>query len=147
MSQLALRLTDGAKKPTAKMLSAWMGQRNYKRWIQILKFIDTNYPGIFEPEWLFAGKKHGWWLRFKKSKSFCSLIPEYKQCKIQIVFGTEERKKVEAILPELHPQVRDAYSSATTFHDGKWVGIVLDSNAVLKSVERLLFIKRTPKVR
>ena len=32
-------------------------------------------------------------LRFKKSKSFCSLIPEKNNLKILIVFGTEEREE------------------------------------------------------
>jgi hypothetical protein len=61
------------------------------------------------------------------------------------VFGGEEREKVDAILPELVSHVRDDYLGATTYHDGKWVAIVVDSERVLVDVQRLLTIKRKPK--
>ena len=62
-----------------------------------------NYPGVFTPDWIFGGKKYGWGLRFKKSKSFCTLLPERNRLLVQIVFGGEEREKAEKVLPELSP--------------------------------------------
>ena len=40
---------------------------------------------------------------------------------------------------------RDDYVAATTYHDGKWLGLVVDSDEVLADVKRLLAIKRKPK--
>jgi hypothetical protein len=98
---------------------------------------------VFAPDWQFGGKKHGWGLRLK-SKSFCTLIPERNQLRMQIVFGGKERTQVEVILSELVSHAREDYVAATTFHDGKWLGLVVDSDEVLADVKRLLSIKRRP---
>jgi hypothetical protein len=52
---------------------------------------------------------------------------------------------VEPLLPQLVSHVRDDYASATTYHDGRWVVSVVDSDRVLMDVERLLLLKRRPK--
>ncbi len=145
MNETGQRMLDGSKEPNARQLAAWLGTVHYKRWKDILQFIETNYPGVFAPDWQFGGKKHGWGLRFKKSKSFCTLIPERNQLRIQIVFGGEEREKAEAILPELVSHAREDYVAATTYHDGKWLGLVVDSDEVLADVKRLLAVKRKSK--
>ena len=130
MSKSGQRLLDVEKQPDAKKLAAWLGPKCYRRWKEILRFIEAGYPGVFAPDWLFGGKKYGWGLRFKKSKSFCTLIPERNRLVVQIVFGGEERQRAEAILSELTVQVREAYTAAATYHDGKWVGIGVDSEEV-----------------
>jgi len=76
MTDSGPRMTDGSHVPNGKNVSAWIGRANYKRWTRMLQYIERTYPGVFVPEWLFGGKKYGWGLRFKKSKSFCTLIPE-----------------------------------------------------------------------
>jgi hypothetical protein len=83
-------------------------------------------------------------LRFKKSKSFCTLIPERGRMNVVIVFGAAERDKVEGLMPSLVSHVRDDYLATTTYHDGKWVLIEVDSDDVLADVERLLEVKRRP---
>jgi len=138
-------MLDGAEEPNAGSVEQWIGARNYKRWTRLLEFIDENYPGVFTPDWIFGGKKYGWGLRFKKSKSFCTLIPERNRLVVQIVFGGEERAKAEEILSELSPGVRDAYTNATTYHDGKWLAVAVDSDKVMDDIERLLTVKRKPK--
>ncbi len=138
-------MVEGEKEPDVASVRGWIGARNYRRWMMLRAFIDESYPGVFTPDWIFGGKKHGWGLRFKKSKSFCMLIPEHNRLLVQIVFGGEEREKAEKILPELSPAVRDAYVNATTYHDGKWLALALDSDEVQADIERLLAVKRKPK--
>jgi len=139
------RILDKTQKPDEVTMSNWIGPENYERWKQIHQFIEINYPGIFLPgDWLFGGK-HGWVLRFKKSKSFCTLIPERNRLLIQIVLGRMEREKVEAIWDELSPGVCNEYTSATTYHDGKWLAIEVDSDEAMADIKRLLAIKRKPK--
>ncbi len=143
MNESSLRMLDKTQKPGEDAISNWIGSENYERWKQIIQFIEVNYPGIFPPDdWLFGGRKHGWGLRFKKSKSFCTLIPERNRLVVQIVLGGMEREKVEAILHELYPGVRDEYASAMTYHDGKWLAIAVDSDEVLEDIKKLLAIKR-----
>ena len=86
----------------------------------------TKYPDVFTPEWLFGGKKHGWSLRYKKSKSFCTLIPEKNRFALLIVFG-------------------DTYDKAATYYDGKWLLLTIDSNKIVEDVLQLLTVKRKPK--
>ncbi|MEW6050286.1 MAG: DUF3788 domain-containing protein [Candidatus Zixiibacteriota bacterium] len=145
MSEERVRLFDGSKEPNPRQVASFVGARSYKRWKRIGAFIDKNYPGVFSPEWLYGGKKYGWGLRYKKSKSFCTLIPEKNQFRILIVFGGEERAKVEATISELVSHAREDYVAAKTYADGKWLGLLVDSDKVLADVERLLLIKRRPK--
>ena len=145
MSDIGERMLDGSRQPDAKSVAAWLGASGYKHWRRLLEFIEGNYPGIFTPDWIFGGKKYGWGLRFKKSKSFCTLIPERNRLVVQIVFGGEEREKAEKILPELIPSVRKAYTEATTYHDGKWLALVVEGKEILDDIERLLAVKRKPK--
>ena len=139
------RILDETRKPDEDTILKWIGPEYYEMWKQIHQFIESNYPGIFRPDdWLFGGK-HGWVLRFKKSKSFCTLIPERNRLLIQIVLGGREREKVEAILHELSPDIRNQYTSAATYHDGKWLAIEVDSDRTMSDIKRLLVIKRKPR--
>jgi Protein of unknown function (DUF3788) len=95
------RLVDGSRRPTEAGVADFIGRQNAARWADLTLFIETNYPGVFDVEWLFGGKKHGWTLRYKKSKSFCTLVPEQRRFKVLLVFGGAERQKVEGILPAL----------------------------------------------
>ncbi len=83
-------------------------ERCYSFWERFSRFIGETYPGVFSPEWLFGGKKHGWSLRYKKSRSFCTMVPERERFSLVIVFGAEERAKAEAILPRLSEETGKA---------------------------------------
>jgi hypothetical protein len=139
------RLVDGAREPSAAAVAKWIGVANARRWTDLEQFIDKAYPGIFDVQWLYGGKKHGWVLRFKKSKSFCTFIPEQGRFRVLVVFGGEEQERVTAILSGLVSQVRQDYQRSTTYHDGKWLFATVDSAKALKDVKRLLEVKRRPK--
>jgi hypothetical protein len=61
------------------------------------------------------------------------------------VFGVAEREKVEGVLATLASHVREDYQKATTYHDGRWVLVTVDSARALADVERLLAMKRRPR--
>jgi len=138
------RLVDSSGPPAPGTVAGFIGAENARRWAKLLGFIDEAYPGVFAGEWLYGGRKHGWSLRFKKSRSFCTLVPERGRMNVLIVFGAVEREKAEAVLPGLASHVRDDYVAATTYHDGKWVLIDVDGDDVLDDIERLLRVKRRP---
>ncbi len=139
------RMTQSGRPPNDTELAAWIGDHASQYWKQITCLIDREYPGVFVPEWLFGGKKHGWSLRYKKTKSFCTLIPEKDHLAVLIVFGEEERQKVEAIKDRLSAQTKEEYEKAATYHDGKWALFAVDSDAVVKDLMLLLRVKRKPK--
>lgn len=140
-----LRLTEPGKPPTLKQIKSWMGRKAYGFWTRVSRMLAQRYPDVFTPEWLHGGKKHGWSLRYKKSKSFCTLIPEKNRFVLVIVFGADERSKVETIRHELSARTRKEYDEATTSHDGKWLLLSVDDEAIVADVERLLAVKRRPK--
>jgi hypothetical protein len=145
MNETSLRMKELREPPAPSQVAAWVGRDAYKFWKRITQLIEWNYPGVFSPEWLFGGEKHGWSLRYKKGKSFCTLIPEKNRFAIQIVFGAEERAKVETVRDELSSRTQKEYDKATTYHDGKWLLLTVDTDKSIDDVERLLAVKRKPK--
>ena len=59
--------------------------------------------------------------------------------------GGKEREKVETILNELSPNIRNEYTSANTYHDGKRLAIAVDSDEAKADIKRRLTLKRKPK--
>ncbi len=145
MNESNSRITQRDNPPSDRTIARWIGKEAYTYWKQVTCLIERNYPGVFVPEWLFGGEKHGWSLRYKKSKSFCTFIPEKNRFALLIVFGTEERTKVEAIRDSLSKRTQKEYDKATTYHDGKWVLLTINNDNVVEDVRKFLAIKRKPK--
>lgn len=133
--------------PDSTQVRAWIGKSGYGYWKRIVSMIERNYFGVFSPEWLYGGKKHGWSLRYKKGRSFCTLIPEKGRIGMLIVFGAKERATVDTIRNELSSHTLKEYDKATTYHDGKWLLLTVDSDAIFDDVERLLAVTRKPKIK
>ena len=146
MNESCIRMTQPGNSPGDSEIAEWLGDEANKYWKTVIRLIERDYPNIFIPEWLFGGKKHGWSLRYKKSRSFCTLIPEKHRFALLIVFGAEERKKVESMRDRLSAQTRKQYDAATIYHDGKWVLVTVDSGTVVEDVRQLLAVKRRPKI-
>lgn len=145
MDEATIRITQRERAPSDSEVEEWLGKKPYKHWKHLIRLIEQAYPNVFTPEWLFGGKKHGWSLRYKKSKSFCTLVPEKDRFQLLIVFGGEERTKVETIRERPSQYVQREYDQAKTYHDGKWLLLTIDSDAVLRDVMQLLAVKRKPK--
>ena len=135
-------LVDKESPPTREIVEEWLGKRGYGYWTQLSEWIATSYPGIFSPEWLFGGKKHGWYLRYKKSKSLCQFAPRKKKFLVSIVFGSMEREEVENIKCKLSLGTKTEYENAKTFHDGKWLLLEVKNKTILKDIQKLLSVKR-----
>jgi len=147
MNEPSLRLTEAGAFPTQRKLTAWIGKEGYVYWKRLIKWIEENYPNVFTPDWLFAGKKHGWALRYKKGKSFCTFVPEKHRFKLLIVFGGAERDKVEGARDQFSPETLKLYDEAKTYHDGKWLLLAVDSDRKIEDVTRFLTLKRKPRMR
>ncbi len=145
MTEPGIRMIDSVAPPEDAAIQQWVGKSAHQYWKRVAVLIEQAYPGVFDPEWLFGGKKHGWSLRYKKNKSFCTFIPEKNRFALLIVFGAEERAKVEALKPGLSPRTQRAYDEATTYHDGKWLLLIIDEDRAVDDAMRLLSAKRRPK--
>lgn len=93
MNELTSRMTEPGSPPADSAVADWVGKDAYKYWELITRLIEQSYPSVFTPEWLYGGKKHGWSLRYKKNKSFCTLIPEKNRFALLIVFWNRRAGK------------------------------------------------------
>ena len=94
-----VRMLDKGEVPTTASVAEWLGARAFKRWVELADFIHVTYPGVFEPDWLYAGKNHGWSLRFKKSRPLCTFVPERGRFRVLVeVDGADVLQDVERLL-------------------------------------------------
>lgn len=136
------RITDKSIMPDDVTIRNWIGQDAFTHWTALQDWITAGYPDVFTPDWIYGGKKHGWSLRYKKSKAFCAFLPEYSAFSVVVVLGQAEREKVEARRDKLGPRLMGLYDAAETYHDGKWLKIGIASADDLKDVTDLLTLKR-----
>ena len=147
MSAETERFIRKAPPPDADEMAAFLGAEAHALWQALAERIASAYPGVFVPDWSNGGQTHGWGLRYRKSKSFCTLIPERGHMAVMIVFGGKEREKMADVLPDLDARFRKAYAEAHTYHDGKWVLFNLRGKADLDDIMAALTAKRRPKPR
>lgn len=142
--QIGDRIADKSAPPDDKAVRDWLGPKAFKHWADLRSWIDANYPDVFEPDWLYGGKKRGWSLRYKKTKAFCTLLPEYRRLSVLVVFGGVEREKFEERRYLWRPQLVKFYNEAKTYPDGKWLTLGISSADDRRDVMQLLTMKRPP---
>lgn len=86
--------------------------------------------------------EHRW---YGSSRQLSGCLPARDRLVVPIIFGGAEREKAQAILRELDASTRREYEAAPTYHDGKWLCLIVDSDTMLDDVEKLLALKRKPK--
>lgn len=95
--------------------------------------------------WNNGGKKWTYEYKLRKSgKTLCAFYFKENILGFMIIFGKDERAKVEQIRDELSSDVLEIYDNAKTFHDGKWVMFNITDYSLLEDLKKLLFIKRKP---
>jgi len=95
--------------------------------------------------WNNGGKKWVYEYKFKKGgKTLCAFYFKENVLGFMIIFGKDERAKVEEIRKELSPDALKTYDNAQTFHDGKWVMFEITDDSLLEDLKKLLLIKRKP---
>jgi len=140
------RITDRSASPDESAVRDWLGPKAFQQWAKLQHWIDASYPEVFEPEWLYGGKKRGWSLRYKKTKAFCTLLPGYRQLSALVVLGRAEREKFEERRNAWRPQLLKLYDEARTYPDGKWLTIAVSSAADRHDLMKLVTMKRPAQV-
>ena len=98
-----------------------------------------------EQIWNNGGKKWSYEYKFRKGgKTLCAFYFKENTLGFMIIFGKDDRNKVEKIKKELSSDVLEIYDNAQTYHDGKWVMFNITDNSILEDLKKLLFIKRKP---
>ena len=94
-----------------------------------------------EQVWNNGGKKWTYEYKFRKSgKTLCAFYFKDNTLGFMIIFGKDERIKLEEIRNELSSDVLETYDNAQTYHDGKWVMFDITDNSILEDLKKLLLI-------
>lgn len=124
-------------------LEILIGIEKVKIFYRFLDMITSLYDMI--QVWNPGGKKWIYEYKLKKSgKTLCAFYFKENVLGFLIIFGKNEREKVEEIRNELSSDILEAYDNAQTFYDGKWVMFQITDDLLLKDFIKLLLVKRKP---
>jgi hypothetical protein len=121
------RLTDKSAVPDDRTIREWIGPEAFNHWTGLRDWIEVSYPGVFAPNWSYGGKTHGWSLRYKRSRAFCTLLPENRSFPAVVVLGAPDRENVEAQRQRLRSRLMKLFDEAATCPDGRWLKIGVSS--------------------
>ena len=89
-----------------------------------------------EQIWNKGGKKWIYEYKFRKGgKTLCAFYFKDNTLGFMIIFGKEERTKIEEMRNEISPSILEIYDTAETFHDGKWVMFEITDDSLLEDLK------------
>ena len=145
--QIGDRMTDDSAPPDEGSVRDWIGPQAFGHWVKLRNWIDAIYPRVFAPEWLYGGKRRGWSLRYKKTKAFCTMLPEYRRLSIVVVLGGVEREKFEERRYVWRSRLVKLYDEAKIYPDGRFLTVGISSAEDRREIMKLLMMKRPPPPR
>jgi hypothetical protein len=131
---------DKASQPTGdEILSALAASRPL--WEALTGFVADAYR--VEGETLFAGKKDGWAVRYRKGgKSLLWMFPRKGSFRALVVLGEAAVEK--ALAAPISAKTRSAIEGAHQYHDGRWVYMPVESEQDIDDIQQLLVAKASP---
>lgn len=145
--QIGDRMTDKAGAPDDLAVREWIGPEASKQWTELRAWIEATYPAVFEPEWLYGGQKRGWSLRYKKTRAFCTFLPEYQRLSVIVVLGGAEREKFEGRRYAWRDRLVTLYDESKVFPDGMFLTVPVATDDDRQELIELLIMKRPPPTR
>lgn len=131
------------KIPDSEEMTALVGQPLYDVWQKLCDVIDEKYD--MERVWNSGGKAWTYEYKYRKGgKTLCALYARENRIGFMIIFGKDERAKVEAARENLSEKVQKIYDEAQTYHDGKWVMFEPADGSMFDDFMQLLNMKRRP---
>ncbi len=131
------------KIPGTEEMTALVGENLYDVWQKLCAAIEEKYD--MECLWNSGGKAWTYEYKYRRGgKTLCALYAREGCVGFMIIFGKDERAKVEAARESLSEEVQRIYDEAKTYHDGKWVMFEPLDTAMFDDFLQLLAIKRKP---
>lgn len=129
--------------PDGEELGKSLGPKLYAVWAGLYAAIEEKYE--MEKLWNKGGKGWQYECKFRRGgKTLCTLYAQEGCVGFMVVFGRAEREKFEEARDAFPKAIQEAYDTAQTYHDGKWVMFQLTDTELLADYVRLLAIKRRP---
>lgn len=129
--------------PSQSTMTELLGQPLFEVWQELCSAIDDKYE--MERVWNTGGKNWAYEYKYRRcGKTLCCLYAKNNCIGFMIIFGKDERQKVENIRTSLSNSVCMQYDEAETYHDGKWVMFEPTDTTDFDDYMKLLAIKRKP---
>ena len=120
-----------------------LGQPLFEVWQKLCVVIDEKYE--MERLWNAGGKNWIYEYKYRRGgKTLCSLYAKDNRIGFMIIFGKNEREKLEEIRDTLSDAVCRRYDEAKTYRDGKWVMFEPTDTSEFDDYMKLLAVKRKP---
>ncbi len=89
----------------------------------------------------------GWNIKFKKSgKNLCTVYPYENYVTVLVVIGAREKQSFEALLPSLHPHIKEVVANSQEGMGQLWLFIPLEDKEILADLERCIDLRAVKKV-
>ena len=129
--------------PSQSEMIDLIGQSLYEVWRKLCLAIEEKYE--MERLWNTSGKKWIYEYKYRRGGKTLFCIYAKDNCVgFIIIFGNDERTKVQEIRSSLLDSVNKKYDEAETYHDGKWVMFEPTDASEFADYIKLLAIKRKP---
>lgn len=131
------------KIPSQSTMTDLLGQPLFEVWQKLCSVIDEKYE--MERLWNAGGKNWIYEYKYRRGgKTLCSLYAKDNRIGFMIIFGKNEREKLEEIRDTLSDAVCRRYDEAKTYRDGKWVMFEPTDTSEFDDYMKLLAVKRKP---
>lgn len=131
------------KIPSQSTMTDLLGQPLFEVWQKLCVVIDEKYE--MERLWNAGGKNWIYEYKYRRGgKTLCSLYAKDNRIGFMIIFGKNEREKLEEIRDTLSDTVCRRYDEAKTYRDGKWVMFEPTDTSEFDDYMKLLAVKRKP---
>ena len=131
------------KIPSQSTMTDLLGQPLFEVWQKLCEVIDEKYE--MERLWNAGGKNWIYEYKYRRGgKTLCSLYAKDNRIGFMIIFGKNEREKLEEIRDTLSDDVCRRYDEAKTYRDGKWVMFEPKDTSEFDDYMKLLAVKRKP---
>lgn len=129
--------------PTAEELRALLGDELHRVFEALCCAVDEKYD--MDRLWDKGYRDWAYEYKYRRGgKTLCTIYLKAGVIGFQVIFGKDERVKVEFRREEFSEAVMKAYDEAHTFHDGKWVMFLPTDTSMQEDFLRLLALKRRP---
>ena len=129
--------------PSQSVLIDLIGQPLFEVWQALCSAIDEKYE--MDRSWNSGGRRWTYEYKYRRGgKTLCCLYVKSQCIGFMVVFGKDERAKVEVLRNTLSPAVCKKFDEAETYHDGKWVMFEPADKFEFDDNLKLLAVKRRP---
>ena len=131
------------RNPTVEELQALLGEELLAVWKGVTTAVDEKY----EMDRLWDKGYREWVYEYKYRRGGKTLVTLYAKKEtigVQIIFGKDERVKVEANRENLSEEAMRIYDEAQVYHDGKWVMFFPKDDSLNQDFMKMLALKHRP---